>query len=203
VRRTDGASWNNNRLNLITDSFELFADGVKDNCVFTISTRLIIGTTLQVNSICGDLQRSDSSNILTNDPSGPCFLYDSEHFRPEMARVSRSSSFPCVGKRLAGEAPGKESCASESGSVEGADVGNEEGSATISRNWHLPQSIVPAWARSILLWECCWQSLVLGVGNSPEPSLEDFLAERLDFAEGDGFESGPLCGKGESPDSRK
>jgi hypothetical protein len=42
---------------------------------------------------------------------------------------------------------------------------------------------------------------VFGVGNSPEPSPEHFLAERLDFTEGDGAETGPLGREGEAADA--
>ena len=46
----------------------------------------------------------DSSNVLTNDPSGPDFVNNPQHLRPEITLVLSSPPFSCVGKRLAGEA---------------------------------------------------------------------------------------------------
>jgi hypothetical protein len=49
-----------------------------------------------------------------------------------------------------------------------------------------------------------FQSLAFGVGNNGSKSgLEDFLAERVNFTEGDGAESRPFCGERESPDTGK
>jgi hypothetical protein len=47
----------------------------------------------------------DSSNILTNDPSGPDFVNNPEHLRPEITLVLSSPSLSSIGKRLAGESP--------------------------------------------------------------------------------------------------
>jgi hypothetical protein len=127
VRGADGASWNNDRLNLVTDSLEVPTDPVKDNCVLVFSTRTVIGVALHASITLSDFHAPDSSNVLTNDPSGPGFLYDSEHFRPEVAVIVLAKSFPGAGKRLAWKSPGKESCAPEPGSVEGPDVGDKDG----------------------------------------------------------------------------
>jgi len=51
---------------------------------------------------------------------------DSKHLRPDRTVIFLASSLPGVTERLAGEAPGKQSCSSESGAVEGEDVGDEE-----------------------------------------------------------------------------
>jgi len=53
-------------------------------------------------------------------------VYNSEHFRPEVAAIILALSLPGNGERLAWESSGKESCASESGAVEGSDVGDED-----------------------------------------------------------------------------
>jgi len=101
VRGVDGASWNNNRLDFITFGFQ-------------VKTHLF------------EFHVDDSSNVLTNDPSGPDFRYDSEHFRPEMAVIILALSLPGNAERLARESPGKQSCADESVSVEVSDVGDEK-----------------------------------------------------------------------------
>jgi hypothetical protein len=101
VRGVDGASWYNNRLDFIAFAFQ-------------VKTHLF------------EFHVDDTSNVLTNDPSGPGLRNNSEHFRPEVASIVLALSFPGDAERLAREAPGKQGCASESLAVEGADVGDED-----------------------------------------------------------------------------
>jgi hypothetical protein len=84
VRRIDGASWNNDRFDFVTFRFQ-------------VSTHRV------------ECQVDDPSNILTNDPSGPRFAYDSEHFRPEIAVVVLASLLPGNTEWLAGESAGEKS----------------------------------------------------------------------------------------------
>jgi hypothetical protein len=100
VGRTDGASWNNKRPDFIALAFQ-------------VRTHLV------------ECHVDDSSNVLTNDPSGPGLSNDSEHFRPEVTVIRLAFSLPGTTERLAGEAPGKQSCLSESCAVEVADVGDK------------------------------------------------------------------------------
>jgi hypothetical protein len=79
MRGVDGASWNNKRL-----------DGV------------VLG--LQVRKHLVELHTDDPNNIFTNDPRGPDFRYNSEHFRPEETVVILAFSLPGSTKRLAWEA---------------------------------------------------------------------------------------------------
>ena len=50
----------------------------------------------------------DSSNVLTNDPSGPDFVNSPQHLRPEVTLVLSSPPFSGIGKRLAGKASGED-----------------------------------------------------------------------------------------------
>jgi hypothetical protein len=65
----DGTSRNNNRLAGVTDSF-------------------------QVRKHLVERQRDDSSNVLTNNPTGSDLLYNSKHFRPEVTVIFLASSLP-------------------------------------------------------------------------------------------------------------
>jgi hypothetical protein len=66
VRGIDTASWNNDRFDFVTLTFQ-------------ISAHLV------------ECQVDDTSNILTNDPSWLCFLYNSQHFWPEVTVVILAS----------------------------------------------------------------------------------------------------------------
>jgi hypothetical protein len=78
----DGASWNNKRL-----------DGV--------------AFTFQVRKHSVEFHRDESSNVLTKHPSGPGFVYNSEHLRPEITVILLASALPGLGKWLARKPPGK------------------------------------------------------------------------------------------------
>jgi len=78
VRGIDGASWNNERFDFVTFTF-------------------------QVRMHLVECHVDDASNILTNDPTRLGLAYDSEHFRPEVAVIILASSLPGNGEWLAGE----------------------------------------------------------------------------------------------------
>ena len=50
----------------------------------------------------------DSSNVLTNDPSGPDFVNNPQHLRPEVTLILSSAPLSGVGKRLAWKSPGED-----------------------------------------------------------------------------------------------
>jgi hypothetical protein len=59
--------------------------------------------TFQVRKHFVEAQPDQPRNILSNDPSGPEFRHNSEHFRPEMAVILLASLLPGDTERLAGE----------------------------------------------------------------------------------------------------
>lgn len=83
MRRIDTASWKYVRLDAVTFSFQ-------------ISAHLLEYQSLR--------PTNDSENIFAHDPAGTDFLNRSQHLRPEIAIVLRTSSFACRAERLAGEA---------------------------------------------------------------------------------------------------
>ena len=46
----------------------------------------------------------ETSNIFTNDPSGPDFVNNAEHLRPEVTLVLSTATLSSIAERLAGEA---------------------------------------------------------------------------------------------------
>jgi hypothetical protein len=97
VRGVDGASWNNDRFDFVTFRFQ-------------VSVHLV------------ECQADDSNNILTNDPSWPCLLYDSEHFWPEIAVIVLASPLPGVTEWLAGKSSREKSDSSICRAIERFDV---------------------------------------------------------------------------------
>ena len=81
MRGVDTASWNK-------------------ECLAFVSFRF------QVRKHLVECQIDDSRHIFTNDPSGPEFSYDAEHFRPEVTVIVLASALPGKGKGLAGESAG-------------------------------------------------------------------------------------------------
>jgi hypothetical protein len=59
--------------------------------------------TLQVRKHLVEAQPDQPRNILSNDPSGPEFRHNSEHFRPDKAVILLASLLPGDTERLAGE----------------------------------------------------------------------------------------------------
>lgn len=83
VRCIDTASWKYIRLDAVTFSFQ-------------ISAHLLEYQSLR--------PTNNSENIFAHDPAGTYFPNRSQHLRPEIAIVRRTSSFACRAERLAGEA---------------------------------------------------------------------------------------------------
>jgi hypothetical protein len=73
----------------------------------------------QVREHLVECQRDDASNVLTNDPTGPEFVDNAAHFRPEVTVVSLRELGAGNGKRLAREAASEE--------VDGAGVAEVSG----------------------------------------------------------------------------
>lgn len=108
VRCTDTASRNNERLDGISLSFEILADGVEnESSLFDSRNGRILracnGRRCHVNDLTGQYHTGDASNIFTNDPSRSDLSYDRKHVRPEVTVIVRPASFAGNGKRLAGE----------------------------------------------------------------------------------------------------
>ena len=113
VGSADSRSRNKHRLDGISEMFKVSADsfdgeglsqGVLVNIV-TLSKES--GTASQVSAYPSFDHSGDSSNVLTNDPSGPDFANSAEHFRPEVTVVVPASPLSGIGERLAGESPGE------------------------------------------------------------------------------------------------
>jgi hypothetical protein len=104
VRGIDTASWNNDRLDLVSTRFQIRTDLV-------------------------ECQADDPNNILTNNPSWPCLLYDSEHLRPEIAVIVLASLLPGTTERLAGKSSCEKSDSSICRAIECFDI---------SVDWHIP-----------------------------------------------------------------
>jgi hypothetical protein len=173
VSGIDGASWNNKRLHGVA-------------------------FTLQVRNTVVELHRDESSNVLTNDPSGPGFLYNPEHFRPERTVVILASSLPGLGKWLAWKPACKQSCSPVFFSVELSDVIVETRIAVSNPHVEYFSSLlIPAFKPSAL------PSRASGVGHSFESLFKDRLRIRFDLHESYCLESRPLCGKGEAADAGK
>jgi hypothetical protein len=170
MRGIEGASRNNNRLDFIAFAFQ-------------VRTHLL------------EFHIDDTSNIFTNNPSGPGFRNNSEHFRPERPRIILAFSFPGNAERLARKSPGKQSCPSISGSVEFSDICEKR---RAFGSWFMWESF-PGFMCSGPLAH--FQSRAAGVGNSAESCFKDRLAIWIDFTKGDRSESGPSGGKGKPSDS--
>ena len=104
VRGVDGTSRNNNRLRPIAD-------------------------TLQVSKHTVQFHPDDSSNVFTNNPSGPQCGNNVEHCRPQVAVITRASSLPGQTVRLAGEAARDKV---NSASAKSSKIG----SLDVSKVWH-------------------------------------------------------------------
>lgn len=107
MRRTDGASRNNKRLDGITFSLKTSADFL-DGEVLLLAVYVIFlkerAVASHVSLLAGLYHREEASNVLTNDPSGLYLAYSSEHLRPEVTVIIRSASLSCKAERLAWKA---------------------------------------------------------------------------------------------------
>ena len=107
-------SRNKHRLDGISDGFEVAADAFDGKGLFefvsvkswTLAEQSLFTSQISENPSfdhCGD-----SSNVLTNDPSGPDFANNAEHLRPEITLVFSPTPLSGVGKRLAGKSSGED-----------------------------------------------------------------------------------------------
>lgn len=83
MRGTNGTSWNKNRLALVPKCFHLRTDCFENHAF---------------------VESKKPTHVFSDDPCGLYLPYNSKHLRPEVAVIFRSSSFPGMGKRLAGKA---------------------------------------------------------------------------------------------------
>ena len=93
---------------------KVFADAfdgvglVKFVSVKFVTLREQSGFASQVSTYPSFHHSGDSSNILTDNPSGPDFVNNAEHFRPEVTLVLSPPPFSGIGERLAREASGED-----------------------------------------------------------------------------------------------
>ena len=110
VRGTDGTSRNKQRLDGISFTLKITADGLDDVFLPLTVYRLILseqrGLTSHVSRLAGLYHLEDATNVLTNNPTGPDLVNGTEHVRPEVTAVLRALSPAGNGKGLAGESPG-------------------------------------------------------------------------------------------------
>lgn len=96
VRGTDGTSRNKQRLDGISFTLKITADGLDDVFLPLAVYRLILseqrGLTSHVSRLAGLYHREDATNVLTNDPTGPDLVNGTEHVRPEVTAVLRAPS---------------------------------------------------------------------------------------------------------------
>ena len=107
VRGTDGTSRNKQRLDGISFTLKIPTDGLDDVFLPLTVYRLILseqrGLTSHVSRLTGLYHLEDATNVLTNDPTGPDLVNGTEHVRPEVTAVLRTSALAGDRKRLAGE----------------------------------------------------------------------------------------------------
>ena len=107
---SDSRSRNKHRLDGISEAFQVLADSFNgEGLLKFVSVKVVTlleesGFASQVSKYPSFDHSGDSSNVLTNNPSGPDFVNSSQHLRPEVTLVFCPPPTPCVGKRLAGEA---------------------------------------------------------------------------------------------------
>lgn len=87
VRRVDGASWNNERLNVVAEPFQVSAHLLEDHA---------------------PLHSKQATHVLSDDPARSELADDAKHLRPEIAVVPRAASLSGLGEGLAGKAAGDE-----------------------------------------------------------------------------------------------
>lgn len=109
VRCSNTASWNKNRLDIVTVGFEVTADSFKSEgaSVFVSVNGIVFieesWRILHWSNLALLDHREDSTNVFSNDPIGLDLVNALKHVRPEIAVIVRASTLPGVGERLAGE----------------------------------------------------------------------------------------------------
>lgn len=83
VRSADTCSWNNERPDLVTRTFQVSNDLVEDQ---------------------PPIPSKEAANVLAQDEVRTALPYDSKHFRPKVAVVLRAATLPGTTEGLAGEA---------------------------------------------------------------------------------------------------
>jgi hypothetical protein len=142
-----------------------------------------VAEAFQVRKDIVELHRDDSSNVLTNDPSGLGFPNNSQHFRPDRSVICLAESLPGDTERLARKSTCEQIDSGVVGSVEAEDVGMESWIARV-RLWKSPLFRVTLFASSLV-----------GVGqNRAEPFFDDLLCIWFSFAKADGLISAGLRG---------
>jgi hypothetical protein len=108
--------------------------------------------TFQVRKHFIEAQPDQPRNILSNNPSGPEFRHNSEHFRPEMAVILLASLLPGDTERLAGEPSANKVNCGEAG---GTGFGHFR---WVGKSYSFPFNDRP---------DCPFQSRDCGVGINP------------------------------------
>lgn len=111
MRRSDGTSRYNNRLDGISRVLDVPADAVEDESLLrSIYVSLLekIVCAAHVNLLAGEYHRSDPKHILTHEPSGPDLIDGTKSLRPEVAVIIRSPALPGHAEGLAGEPCGED-----------------------------------------------------------------------------------------------
>ena len=110
----DSRSRNKHRLDGVSKVLKVTADSfdgeglVKFVSVKFVTLREQRGFASHVNKYPSFHHSGDSSNILTDNPSGPDFVNNAEHLRPEITVIVSSSPLSGVGKRLTWESSGED-----------------------------------------------------------------------------------------------
>lgn len=68
-----------------------------------LKRRCFVVRSFQVSKHAVEDHPDQAKHILSNDPSGPEFLHNAEHFRPEETVISLASTEPGLTKRLTGK----------------------------------------------------------------------------------------------------
>ena len=102
-------SRNKQRLDGVSKTLKVFADAFDGEGLFKfVSVKFVIlleqrGLASQRSENPSFHHSGDSSNILTDNPSGPDFVNNPEHLRPEITVISRPPPFSGKTEGLAGE----------------------------------------------------------------------------------------------------
>ena len=82
-----------------------------------------VAQTFQVRKHVVEAQRFVPNNVFSKHPSGPAFVHEPTHFRPEMAVIVRASALPGLTERLAGVPAGDDIDRSNVICPQGSDIG--------------------------------------------------------------------------------
>lgn len=111
---SNSRSRNKHRLDGISELFEFFGnffdgEGLLDEPLVNVVILLEhSGTASHFSEKPSFCHCGETSNVLTNNPSGPDFANSAQHFRPEVTLVFSPPPLTCIGKRLAGKASGED-----------------------------------------------------------------------------------------------